>query len=78
MPAVQSVYAEFVHFADLTADLSSQEMTVLERLLQYGKVPVQEGKERFCGGAAFGHDFALVIESDQHRAKLRPWQNQTP
>ncbi|MEN9463855.1 MAG: hypothetical protein RL217_36, partial [Pseudomonadota bacterium] len=44
-PTVQSVYAEFVHFADLTADLSNQEATVLERLLQYGpKVPVQEGK----------------------------------
>ncbi|EAT10964.1 phosphoribosylformylglycinamidine synthase [Bermanella marisrubri] len=35
-PEVRSVYAEFVHFADVTDALTDQEQTVLERLLKYG------------------------------------------
>lgn len=33
---VSDIYAEYVHFADLTAPLSSDEAIKLERLLQYG------------------------------------------
>ncbi len=33
---VSDIYAEYVHFADLTAPLSSDETIKLERLLQYG------------------------------------------
>ena len=36
VPAVGGVYAEYVHFADLSAPLESQERQVLERLLTYG------------------------------------------
>ena len=35
-PEVTSVYAEFVHFADVKQDLTSQEITVLEQILRYG------------------------------------------
>ena len=41
--AVTSVYAEFVHFADLTADLSDAEQQQLEQLLRYG--PKEEAGE---------------------------------
>ena len=33
---VTDVYAEFMHFADLTAELSADEQTKLEKLLTYG------------------------------------------
>ncbi|RVU41793.1 phosphoribosylformylglycinamidine synthase [Rheinheimera riviphila] len=33
---VTSLYAEFVHFADLTADLSAEQQNVLDKLLTYG------------------------------------------
>ena len=33
---VTSVYAEFMHFADVTADLNADELVVLEKLLTYG------------------------------------------
>ena len=33
---VTNVYAEYAHFADLTAQLSSDEQTKLEKLLTYG------------------------------------------
>lgn len=35
-PQAKSVYAEFVHFAELDGELSDQELTVLERILKYG------------------------------------------
>ncbi|MGO1232735.1 MAG: phosphoribosylformylglycinamidine synthase, partial [Marinobacter sp.] len=36
VPDVVHVYAEFMHFADLEADLSDAEQAVLDRLLTYG------------------------------------------
>ena len=36
VPAVTGVYAEFAHFADVSADLSEQEQAVLAQLLTYG------------------------------------------
>ncbi|WP_221800612.1 phosphoribosylformylglycinamidine synthase [Oceanobacter mangrovi] len=36
VPAVSGVYAEFVHFADLKAELAENELLVLERILRYG------------------------------------------
>ncbi|MDX1692365.1 MAG: phosphoribosylformylglycinamidine synthase [Ketobacteraceae bacterium] len=36
VPSVENVYAEFMHFADVSRDLSESEREVLERLLQYG------------------------------------------
>ncbi|MGE0082453.1 MAG: phosphoribosylformylglycinamidine synthase [Thiohalomonadaceae bacterium] len=35
-PAVEHLYAEYVHFADLERSLSAEETAVLERLLSYG------------------------------------------
>ena len=43
VPAVTGLYAEFAHFADLKADLDTEQLQVLDRLLKYGpSVPVQE------------------------------------
>jgi phosphoribosylformylglycinamidine synthase len=47
LPQVSGVYAEFMHFADLSADLTDNERLVLERILRYGpkaevKQPVGE------------------------------------
>src|SRR5690554_6041546 len=36
VPSVSAVYAEFMHFADLTGELTEQDQTVLGRLLKYG------------------------------------------
>ncbi|MCL6269599.1 phosphoribosylformylglycinamidine synthase [Sansalvadorimonas sp. 2012CJ34-2] len=36
VPGVTGLYAEYLHFADLTAPLSGDSRTVLEQLLQYG------------------------------------------
>ena len=43
VPDVVHVYAEFMHFADLEADLSDAEQAVLDRLLTYG--PSVEAEE---------------------------------
>ncbi len=42
---VVSVYAEFVHFADLTAPLSAEHAKVLDRLLEYGPRLTVEARE---------------------------------
>ena len=43
LPQVSGVYAEFMHFAELTAALAGNERQVLERILRYGpKVDVQQ------------------------------------
>ena len=43
VPAVTGLYAEFAHFAEVSAALSADEQQVLARLLKYGpSVPVQE------------------------------------
>ncbi len=54
--AVTSVYAEFVHFADLSAALADNELQVLERILRYGpKAEVQQGQgEAFWVVPRFG------------------------
>src|SRR5690554_29622 len=45
LPSVTSVYAEYIHFADLSADLDANELAVLKRLLEYGpKVDAKEGQ----------------------------------
>lgn len=45
VPAVTGLYAEFAHFADLAEPLTGDELSVLDRLLQYGpSVAVQEPK----------------------------------
>lgn len=36
LPAVTGVYAEFIHFGDLKAELAENERLVLERILRYG------------------------------------------
>ncbi|SEK80535.1 phosphoribosylformylglycinamidine synthase [Atopomonas hussainii] len=44
VPAVTGVYAEFMHFAELSAALSSDEQAVLDRLLKYGpSVAAEQG-----------------------------------
>src|SRR5690606_31111949 len=43
VPGVRGVYAEFMHFADLTGELAEREQAVLDRLLKYGPtVAVEE------------------------------------
>lgn len=43
VPGVTGLYAEFMHFAELSAALDSDQQAVLERLLSYGpSVPVEE------------------------------------
>ena len=43
VPEIEHVYAEFMHFVDLEADLSDAEQAILDRLLTYGpSVPVEE------------------------------------
>ncbi len=43
VPAVTSLYSEFMHFADLEQDLSADEQQVLDRILRYGpKADVEE------------------------------------
>ncbi len=56
LPSASGVYAEFVHFADLKADLDDSELTVLQRILRYGpKVDVQDGQgEAFLVIPRFG------------------------
>ena len=56
LPSASSVYAEFVHFADLKADLDNNELAVLQRILRYGpKVDVQDGQgEAFLVIPRFG------------------------
>ena len=63
VPAVTSVYAEFVHFADTSAELDGNELQVLARLLKYGpKAEVKEGSvRRVFGGTTFWHHFAVVF-----------------
>jgi phosphoribosylformylglycinamidine synthase len=47
VPAVSGLYAEFAHFADLSAGLDAGEQQVLERLLKYGpSVPVEQPSGR--------------------------------
>jgi phosphoribosylformylglycinamidine synthase len=36
IPAISGISSEFVHFADLGADLNNEQLQVLEQLLQYG------------------------------------------
>ncbi|MFL0806036.1 MAG: phosphoribosylformylglycinamidine synthase [Oceanobacter sp.] len=56
VPAVSSVYAEFVHFADTRAELDGNELQVLARLLKYGpKAEIKEGAgEQFLVVPRFG------------------------
>ena len=43
VPAVNGLYAEFAHFAEVSGTLGADEQNVLTRLLKYGpSVPVQE------------------------------------
>ena len=49
VPAVGGLYAEFAHFAEVSAALSDDEEKVLARLLEYGpSVPVQEPVGQLC------------------------------
>ncbi len=41
-PSVSGIYAEFVHFAELSEDLTSAELQTLERILKYGPKAIQE------------------------------------
>ena len=56
LPSATRVYAEFVHFADLKADLNDNELAVLQRILRYGpKVDVEDGQgEAFLVIPRFG------------------------
>ena len=63
IPAVTGVYAEFMHFVDLTGDLSDQEQAVLTRLLKYGPSVAPEE----CRGTLF-----LVVPRP---GTISPWSS---
>ena len=59
---VSDIYAEYVHFADVSAPLSAEEHAKLQRLLKYG--PSRRTRSRrpvVAGHAASGHHFSLVF-----------------
>lgn len=45
---VTGIYAEFAHFADLTADLDESEVEKLEKLLTYGPTIEEHEPEGYC------------------------------
>ncbi|MFT7185734.1 MAG: phosphoribosylformylglycinamidine synthase [Pseudohongiellaceae bacterium] len=45
IPAIQSVYAEFMHFIDISEDLTSSELNTLNKLLTYGPSTKSESSE---------------------------------
>lgn len=48
VPSLGQIYAEYVHFADLSKDLSEQELITLKKLLTYGSIKeVKETKGAF-------------------------------
>lgn len=48
VPSLGQIYAEYVHFADLSKDLSEQELVTLKKLLTYGSIKeVKETKGAF-------------------------------
>ena len=68
---IAGIAATYWHFVELRRPLAALERTTLERLLTYGP----EAGERYARdrnpiarGSAPGHDFALVVEGDRHRA----------
>ncbi|MBU6954298.1 phosphoribosylformylglycinamidine synthase [Hahella sp. HN01] len=62
-PEVQSVYAEYMHFVDLEGDLSADQRTVLDRLLQYGP----QGQSEMPSGTLF-----LVVPRP---GTISPWSS---
>ncbi|VDZ59246.1 Phosphoribosylformylglycinamidine synthase [Serratia odorifera] len=65
---VSDIYAEYVHFADVSAPLSAEEHGKLTRLLKYGPSLAEHapGGTPAVGNAASGHHFPLVIQSHRH------------
>ena len=58
VPNVAGIYAEFVHFADTTSDLSDQQLDVLGKILKYGpKADVKDIK----GSELSASQFFLVV-----------------
>jgi len=45
IPAIQSVYAEFMHFIDISEDLTTSELNTLNKLLTYGPSTKSESSE---------------------------------
>jgi len=45
IPAIQSVYAEFMHFIDIAEDLTDSELNTLNKLLTYGPSAKSESSE---------------------------------
>ena len=70
---ITSLSAAWWHFVEVTRPLAAAERDTLERLLTYGSQRRRHGGRRCCAGrrSAPGHDLAVVVEGDRHRAQLR-------
>ena len=62
-PGIHSLYAEYVHFADIDGELTSREREVLEALLTYGPAGEREAQD----GSLF-----LVVP---RRGTISPWSS---
>ncbi len=80
-PGARIAGAEFWHFVETAHALDARERAVLEQLLVYGEPAPPAGASLagaaargsfVSGGAAPGHDFALVVQGHRHRAPVRP------
>ncbi|MBQ0792048.1 MAG: hypothetical protein KBT81_05860, partial [Oleispira antarctica] len=70
VPRVASVYAEFVHFADTTSELTDPQLEVLGKILKYGpKADVQDTTE---GSALSSSHFFLVVP---RIGTISPWSS---
>lgn len=64
---VHTIYAEYVHFADLNAPLNDDEHAQLERLLKYGPaLASRPARQTPAGDPASWHHLSLVFESDRY------------
>ena len=70
---VSDIYAEYVHFADVSAPLSAEQQARLQRLLKYGPSLAEHAPQgRLLLVTPRRHHFSLVIESHRYRPQLRP------
>ena len=66
VPAVTALYGEFMHFADLSAPLTDEQQSVLDRILRYGpKAEVQEPNGQLMLVVPRpGYHLAMVFQGD--------------
>ncbi len=71
-PGVRAIEAEFIHFVDTARNLEPAELAVLERLLDADPRDAARSRRRQpVHGPALRDGFALVLQGDRHRPRLR-------